>query len=270
MRTRLHHLIDTALELPGLAGWRRRRFDAIFANGGYGGEFRGVHRTLAECEAAMPKTTLPAGYDNEGMAAAYRDRLDRVYPADYPMLLWLGKAFAAGATRLFDLGGHVGIGYYAYRRYIDFPQALSWQVHDVPAVMAAGRALAQERDSWKQLSFVDDAGTAAEADVLFTSGCIQYLDETLGERIAALRRRPRWVMVNLLPLHATEAYWTLQSTGRALCPYRIQRTPDFLGEFERLGYEMLDMWENAEKHCTIAFDEAHSLDRYYGMVFRLR
>ena len=94
MRTRLHHMIDGALELPGLAGWRRRRFDAIFANGGYGGEFRGVHRTPAECEAAMPKTSMPAGYDNEAMAAAYRDRLDRVYPADYPMLLWLTAGFS--------------------------------------------------------------------------------------------------------------------------------------------------------------------------------
>ncbi|MFL6625705.1 MAG: methyltransferase, TIGR04325 family [Vitreoscilla sp.] len=270
MRTRLHDMLDGALELPGLAGWRRRRFDAAFASGHYGGHFRGVHRTRAACEAAMPTTTLPAGYDNAGMAAMYRDRLDRVYPGDYPMLMWLGKAFAAGATRVFDLGGHVGVAYYAYRRYLDYPAALSWQVHDVPAVMAAGRALAAERDTWKQLSFVEDAGAAADADVLFTSGCIQYLDETLGERIAKLPRRPRWVLVNLLPLHATEAYWTLQSTGRALCPYRIQRKPDFLAEFERLGYEMPDLWENAEKRCTIAFDEAHSLDRYYGMVFRLR
>jgi len=270
MRTRLHDMLDSALELPGLAGWRRRRFDAAFASGHYGGEFRGVYANRAQCEAAMPQTSMPTGYDNEDMAQAYRNRLERVYPGDYPLLLWLGKAFNDGATRIHDLGGHVGIGYYAYRRYLDYPPTLSWQVHDVPAVMAAGRELAQERDHWKQLSFVDDAGAAADADVLFTSGCIQYLDETLGERIAGLRRRPRWVMVNLLPLHKSEAFWTLQSTGAALCPYRIQRTADFLGEFERLGYEMLDMWENAEKRCTIAFDEAHSLDRYYGMAFRLR
>jgi len=263
-------MLDRALELPPFGAWRRRRFDAAFASGHYGGEFRGVYRTMAECEAAMPKTSMPAGYDNEGMAAMYRDRLDRVYPGDYPMLLWLGKAFADGATRLFDLGGHVGIGYYAYRRYLDYPAALSWQVHDVPAVMAAGRALAQERDTWGQLSFVEDFGAAADADVLFTSGCIQYLGQTLGERIAGLRERPRWVLVNLLPLHAREAYWTLQSTGRALCPYRVQRTADFVGEFERLGYEKLDQWENAEKRCTIAFDPAHSLDRYHGMALRLR
>ena len=269
MRTRLHDLLDSALELPGVAGWRRRRFDAAFASGEHGGRFRGVYPDRARCEAAMPPTSMPIGYDNEDMAAAYRNRLERVYPGDYPLLLWLGKAFADGATRIHDLGGHVGIGYYAYRRYLDYPADLSWQVHDVPAVMAAGRALAQERDTWKQLSFVEDAASAADADVLFTSGCIQYLEQTLGERIAGLPRRPRWVMVNLLPLHAGKSYWTLQSTGWALCPYRIQRTSDFLGEFERLGYRKLDLWENAEKRCSIAFDEAHSLDRYYGMAFRL-
>jgi putative methyltransferase (TIGR04325 family) len=270
MRTRFHDMLDSALELPGLAAWRRRRFDAAFATGQYAGECRGVYPDRQSCEAAMPETSMPSGYDNEDMAKAYRSRLERVYPGDYPLLLWLGKAFAEGATRIHDLGGHVGIGYYAYRRYLDYPEALSWEVHDVPAVMAAGRALARERDTWKQLSFVEDAGTAADADVLFTSGCIQYLDETLGERVAGLRKRPRWVMVNLLPLHSKEAYWTLQSTGAALCPYRIQRTADFLREFDKLGYEMLDMWENAEKRCVIAFDEAHSLDRYYGMAFRLR
>jgi putative methyltransferase (TIGR04325 family) len=212
---------------------------------------------------------MPTGYDNDAMASMYRNRLERVYPADYPLLLWLTKAFAAGATRLFDLGGHVGIGYYAYRRYLDYPAEMAWQVHDVPAVMTAGRVLAQERDTWKQLSFADDFDAAADADILFTSGCIQYLEQTLARRIAGLRRRPQWVLVNLLPLHPSEAYWTVQSTGEALCPYRIQKTDEFLAEFERLGYTKLDMWENAEKRCRIAFEPRYSLDRYYGAVFRL-
>lgn len=270
MKTRLHAMLDRALELPLISDVRQRRFDAAFASGHYGGEFRGVFQTYAECAAAAVSTTMPTGYDNGGMAAMYRDRLDRVYPGDYPMMLWLGEAFDCGATSIFDLGGHVGIGYYAYRRYIDFPANLSWQVHDVPAVMAAGRALAQERDTWKQLSFVDDFGAAADADVLFTSGCVQYLEDTLAQRIAGLPRRPEWVLANLLPLHKSQAYWTVQSTGRALCPYRIQKTDEFLGEFEQLGYAKIDLWENAEKRCNIAFAPQHSLDCYYGVAFRLK
>lgn len=270
MRTRLHDILDRALELPLILDVRQKRFDAAFASGHHAGDFRGVFQTYADCAAAAVSTAMPTGYDNDGMAAMYRDRLDRVYPADYPMMLWLGEAFDCGAKSIFDLGGHVGVGYYAYRRYLDFPATLSWQVHDVPAVMAAGRALAQERDTWKQLSFVDDFDAAADADVLFTSGCIQYLEDTLAQRIARLRRRPEWVLVNLLPLHESQAYWTVQSTGRSLCPYRIQKTDEFLREFEQLGYAKMDLWENAEKRCNIAFEPQHSLDCYYGVAFRLK
>jgi putative methyltransferase (TIGR04325 family) len=264
-------MLDGALELPLIGGLRRKRFDAAFAAGRYAGRCRGVFDTYAECLAAVP-TSMPTGYDNEAMSGMYRDRLARIYPGDYPALLWLGKAFADGATRVFDLGGHVGIGYYAYRRYIDYPAGLSWQVHDVPAVMEAGRALARERDAWNELGFVDAAGAAdaaAGSDVLFTSGCIQYLEETVAERIGKLARRPRWVIVNLLPLHESQAYWTVQSTGKAFCPYRIQKTDDFLSALGELGYRTMDLWENAEKRCNIVFAPQLSLDRYFGVALRL-
>jgi putative methyltransferase (TIGR04325 family) len=261
-------MLDGALDVPLIARLRMKRFDAAFADGHYTGDFRGVFDTYADCAAAAPKS-MPMGYDNEDMAAMYRNRLERIYPGDYPMVLWLGKAFAAGATRVFDLGGHVGIGYYAYRRYLDYPAGLSWQVHDVPAVMASGRALATERDTWKQLDFVEDFDAAADADVLFTSGCIQYLEQTLAQRIEALKKRPEWVFVNLLPLHDTLDYWTVQSTGKAFCPYHIQRRKDFFDALEKLGYRTLDVWENAEKRCPIAFDPGHSLEWYYGAALRL-
>ena len=268
MRTRLHVMLDGALALPGIVDLRKRRFDAAFARGAYGGSCRGVFDTYADCAASIPHV-MPTGYDNDAMAGMYRNRLERIFPADYPMVLWLEKAFAAGATKVFDLGGHVGISYYAYRRYVDFPADLAWHVHDVPAVMAAGRALAQERDAWHELDFVDDPASATDSDIYFTSGCIQYLEDTLAERLGRLQRRPEWVLVNLLPLHDDRSYWTVQSTGKALCPYRIQKRADFFGALEKLGYKTLDVWENAEKRCPIAFDPEHSLDVYYGAALRL-
>lgn len=268
MRTRLHDMLDTALALPGIVDLRMKRFDDAFARGAYGGTCRGVFETYAECAAAIPHV-MPTGYDNEAMASMYRNRLERVFPGDYPMLVWLDKAFAAGATKIFDLGGHVGISYYAYRRYLDFPADLAWHVHDVPAVMAAGRELAKVRDSWHQIDFVDDLSSAANSDIYFTSGCIQYLEDTLAQRLGALARRPEWLLVNLLPLHDKLSYWTIQSTGKALCPYRIQKRAEFFEALEDLGYKTLDVWENAEKRCPIAFDPEHSLDVYYGAALRL-
>ncbi len=269
MSERLHQLLDKALTVPGLLQLRMRRFDAAFSQGRYGGVCRGVYKTYREAADAVPPT-LPLGYDNPAAAAMYRDRLNRVWPSDYASMLWLEKTFRDGAARVLDLGGHVGVSYYAYQKYIVYPPELAWQVFDVPAVAAAGREIALERDTLHCLSFVDDFGAAADADVLFTSGCLQYLEESLASMLAPLPRLPLWVLVNLLPLHDSHEYWTVQSIGQALCPYRIQRRSVFLADLERLGYEVLDSWDNAEKRCQVAFSPEHKLDGYFGAAFRLK
>ena len=266
---RLHRYLDKALNLPGVLAWRQRRFDLAFSQGHYDGLCRGVYASYRDAAAAAPKG-LPLGYDHEGPAAMYRNRLSRVWPGDYPMMLWLDKAFRQGVRRVTDLGGHVGVAYYAYQQYIDYPDQLAWHILDVPAVAQQGRVLAQERDTRKALSFVDDFEDASQADLLFTSGCLQYLEATLAEKLAGLSRRPQWLLVNLLPLHDTQAYWTVQNIGQAFCPYRIQRKDAFFGALDQLGYDICDIWENAEKRCEIMFAPQYSLQGYYGAALRLR
>ncbi|HEY9064365.1 MAG TPA: methyltransferase, TIGR04325 family [Burkholderiaceae bacterium] len=248
---------------------RMRSFDAAFAAGLRVGCFRGVFATSAEAASAAPPTR-PLGYDHDDAAAMYRDRLNRVYPADYPMMVWLKNAFADGARSVYDLGGHIGIAYYAYQHIIEFPNDVSWTVHDVPAVLESGRREAQQRDPARRLSFSDRHDAASGVDVLFTAGCLQYLEDTLAQRVAALQVKPTWLFVNLLPLHERRAYWTVQSIGTAFCPYRIQHTKTFFSDLQALGYDVLDTWENPEKECWIAFDPDHSLDRYHGAALRLR
>ncbi len=269
MSERLHQLLDKALAAPPILNWRMKRHDAAFSQGRYGGTCRGVYRSYAEAADAAPKA-LPLGYDHEGPAAMYRDRLEQVFPSDFAMMLWLEKVFADGATRLFDLGGHVGVSYYAYQRYLKYPDALNWQIFEVPAVIKAGRGIALERDRRRALTFVDQFELASEADVLFTSGCLQYLEDTLAVKLASLARKPRWLLVNLLPLHDQLEYWTVQSIGSAFCPYRIQRRSTFFSDLEQIGYEVLDVWENPEKHCEVAFAPERSLDGYFGAALKLR
>lgn len=269
MSQRLHELLDKALTVPGVLQLRMKRFDAAFSKGEYGGFCRGTYRTYGEAAEAAPPT-LPLGYDNKNAAAMYRDRINRVWPSDYASMLWLEKIFRAGATKVLDLGGHVGVSYYAYQKYIAYPPELAWQVVDVPAVAAAGREIALERDTLRCLSFVDDFGAAADAELLFTSGCLQYLEQTLADMLAPLKRRPHWVLVNLLPLHDSHEYWTVQSIGQAMCPYRIQRKSTFLADLERLGYEVVDSWDNAEKRCEVAFSPENTVEGYFGAVLRLK
>lgn len=269
MIERLHALVDRAVSLPVIAQLRMRRFDEAFSQGAYGGVCRGVFDTYEEAVRAAP-SSLPLGYDNPNAAALYRDRIERVYPSDYPAMHWLQKAFEAQVRRIFDLGGHVGISYYAYRRYLAYPEGMSWQVCDVPAVVKAGQYLSRERGEPEgRLSFTEQFEEAQHADLLFSSGCLQYLPETLAQRLATLPSRPRWIIVNLIPLHESKSYWTVQSIAEAFCPYRIQRKDAFFAELQALGYELLDTWENLEKACVVQFEPEYSLDRYMGAALRL-
>jgi putative methyltransferase (TIGR04325 family) len=269
MSDRLHQLLDSVLGAPGIGRLREQRFDRSFARGVFSGLCRGVYGTYAEAAKAAP-ATLPLGYDHASSGDLYHERMDRVYPGDYAAMLWLGKMFDAGATRVFDLGGHVGIGYYAYQKFISYPNSLHWQVLDVPAVAEAGRAIAVTRDTNNRLSFANDFSVASGADVLFTSGALQYLEDTLAQRIASLVTRPKWVLLNLVPMHEQHDFWTVQSIDNAFCPYHVQHAPGFFRAMEQLGYELVDRWENAEKQCLVKFAPEYSVRGYVGAALRLR
>lgn len=268
MSGRIQRLVEQVNQVPGWRHWRMARFEQAFRAGQAIGCFRGHYASYELAEAATPRDA-PLGYDHDDAGRMYRDRLDSLYPGDYPMVAWLGKALAEGARDIFDLGGHIGLSYYTYQKVLNYPSGLRWRVHDVPSVMDAGRAEARGRDRSGRLSFEDRFDAASGADVLFTAGCLQYLRETLPEKLAALQRRPEWVLVNLLPLHPERSYWTVQSIGTAFCPYRVQRDREFFDGLATLGYQLEDRWENLEKRCWVAFDPAHSLDRYHGAAFRL-
>lgn len=260
-------MMEAIARMPGVSRWLQGRYERRFTDNRDENLFRGVYPTFEAAMASAP-ATRPHGYDNPGSAAMYMDRTRRTYPTDYPVMFWLQKLFAQGATELFDLGGHVGVSYYAYRKHMDYPARLRWRVHDVPAVMAQGRTLAAQRDPDGRLGFCEAFAEAEGADVLTAQGSLQYLPETLPQMLARLARPPRHLLVNLMPLHERHSYFTLQSIGTAFCPYRVTASGEFLKSFDAIGYQLVDSWENPDKKCLIPFHPEHSLDRYHGFHFR--
>lgn len=102
----------------------------------------GAYGSFEEALAGCP-ASLPLGLENAGPAAiAYTQQ---VLPSDHPVIHWLARSFDAGASGVLDLGGHVGIKYYAFERVVGYPPDLLWTVCDVPAVVARGRDPAQQR-----------------------------------------------------------------------------------------------------------------------------
>lgn len=269
---KLRAIGDAAAELPGLRRLAmplyRRRFQRPF---GDDNNYYGVYPTFADAQAAaraLATRHLPPTYDTEAAGRMYRDQLARIRVSDYPPVYWLSRLLAAGCRRVFDLGGNIGVSYYGFGHYLDYPADLRWQVHDVPAVMAAGRKWAAQHDPQQRIAFADSPDHADGADVLLSTGALQYLDYTLPQLLQRLPQPPPHVLVNLTPVHPSRGYFTLQNLTFAICPYRVMARPELVAGMESLGYRIVDEWNSRERGLKVPFEPSCTIDNYSGFHFR--
>jgi putative methyltransferase (TIGR04325 family) len=264
---KLRHIANESAELPGLRLIGKPLYRQIFRNSHhYGNSYSGKYASYAEAKAAAPPT-LPTTYADANAGGMYREQHERIRVSDYPLVYWLGRLLQGGQRRIFDLGGHIGVSYYGFRRYLDYPTDMQWQVHDVPDVVAAGREWALQHDPEARLQFTDTRSDASGQDVLVTSGALQYLEYTLPEFLQTLKQPPGHVLVNLVPMHPTRGYFTLQNIGRAVLPYRVMAVPEFTAAMEALGYVAQDQWSSAERNLRVPFEPDCRIEGYEGFYF---
>ena len=111
---------------------------------------RGFYQTVQEANDASPKS-VESGYnqsvigdsDSVSQITANKDS-ETLDPKDYPVLFWLSAIFP-DVRRLFNLGGNVGLEFYAYRKKLAFPDTLEWTVCEIPEIVDKGAELARER-----------------------------------------------------------------------------------------------------------------------------
>ncbi len=137
------------------------------------------------------------------------------------------RGIEEGGRHVVDLGGHLGVKYRVYRRLWSFPSDLRWTVCETSDVVRAARDLPPE-DLLPGLTFTSDRASLADADILFASGVLQYLEEPLHSILAGLPRRPRHLVLNKVPLTDGPEIWTIQNVGAALVPYHVMNRGLFL------------------------------------------
>lgn len=263
----LHRIMIEAAQLPVLDVLVRPIYERIFVRNRWRDLYRGVYPSFAAARASAP-AVRPVGYDHAATARLYRDRPRNLRASDYPVMFWIASLIEAGCRRVFDLGGHFGITYYALGQRMRVPDDLDWCVHDVPAVVASGREYAETNDPLRRLRFSERREDADGADVLLAGGVLQYLDYTLADLLGRLAHLPRYLVIGQVPLHPSRSFFTLQSIGSAFCPYRVTAEPEFVASLETLGYVALDCWESREKSCRIPGTRGYSVERYQGFCFR--
>ena len=151
--------------------------------------FRGIFSSYAAAQASAP-ATKPIGYDNPESADFYLKRLN-IDQYDYPSMFWIAASLGQGMRRIVDIGGSVGIKYFACGKFIDYPPDIVWKVIDVPAVAARGKAFAAANGAAQSLQFSDTLADAEGMDLFFFSGALQYLPESLPEMLIASHAGPR-------------------------------------------------------------------------------
>lgn len=228
--------------------------------------FMGSFESFDAAQAGAPKSKA-VGYDDA--EAAWGMYSHQIYFYDYPGLFWLSRSLEAGMTRVFDLGGHVGIKYYAFRRVLAYPEGLRWTVCDVPGVVQTGREVAAQRDVARHLAFTTDYRDASGCDVLYVSGSLQYLPTRMAEILAALPEKPKRIVMNTTAVHPERTIFTLNSIGFAVCPYRIQHDEALFTELRHAGYKRRDAWRNEGKPIEVPFVEGGDKAYYAGCCFDL-
>lgn len=240
------------------AAYRRRFMDNRDEN-----LFLGCFESFHEAAAGIPPGAA------ERPEASEELDIPQVKLADYPSVFWLGKAFEEGHRHVLELGGQVGVKFYAFRRMLSYPGDLRWTVCESPAMAERGRELACSRGVGPQLGFVTDMRSAGPFDLLFASGSLAYQQAPISELIAALPAKPRRIILNAIAVHPDRTLYTLHHTGSAIAPCRIQHHDELLAELGAAGYQRRDGWRNDGQPIQVPFVEGGEKPYYAGYCFDL-
>lgn len=228
--------------------------------GGYG-RYRGIHGTPEEAQAAAPRSAR-LGYDHADLAQAYRDQHHTAIGFyDYPMLFWLQRLLRPD-LRVFDFGGNIGTHFYAYERYLGYPPGLRWTVCELPALVAAGEALARQ-ESRTEIAFTTRFEDAEGADVLLASGSVQYVGD-FPARLAALRDPPRHVLLGRMPMCEGPSFVTLQNGGMVFYPVHVVQRSALERALRDAGYRIVDTWKDPGEPVAVPFHPEFRTMSFHG------
>ena len=226
--------------------------------------YRGVYRSFAEAERAIPKGR-PEGFDLVAVPDFFIGRQFAFNPQDYPVLLWLAQALEPG-SKVFDLGGGFGQCYYKYQDYVRFPEGLQWLVCDVKSFLAPAQEFA-DKQGVQNLHFTTDRNAADGCSIYLTNGALQYIEPDLPAILAPLSSKPRHVFVNRVPMYEGDRYYTVQSSSHSFVVHKTVNALEFVRDMEGLGYTTVDQW-SLPRSMHVYFHPERHVPNFRGFYFR--
>jgi putative methyltransferase (TIGR04325 family) len=169
-----------------------------------------------------------------------------------------------------DIGGSVGVHYYAYQNYVSCPDDLEWVVAEISSVAAAGRALARRKDEHR-IRFIETLDVNEPgADIWLSCGAIHYIEDARPDTLLQrARKKPVHFILNKLPLYAGEDYVCTQNIGDGcFAPLHVYSRDKLIADIESNGYALVDAWNVPGRSHYVPGHPDKSFDQYSGLYFR--
>jgi putative methyltransferase (TIGR04325 family) len=247
---------------------RERAKRHYFSLSGFAAHF-GVFSDFEEARTFLPPSKE---FDNESLASEYVTvRTKRIFSYDYPVIYWLTKVFGEGARKIFDIGGSVGVHYFAYRKFVEYPVELRWHIFEVPVIAKIGSQYA-EKHGESALSFGTELDfEKIDADIWVSAGALHYIETAfnLGKWLRQCSCRPNHILLNKLPIYSGKKFVSTQNIGdRAFTPHYVYNRDEFISEVVDSGYELVDEWSVPARQFVLFDDPVRSFGSYSGLYFR--
>jgi putative methyltransferase (TIGR04325 family) len=249
-------LKDIAKLLPGIRHNRKRRYEwNYFSHSALAkpGRFCGVYHSFDCAREEAMRRFGAAEYDDPSIVGNNVQQFMTVESFDWPILYYLAATFDLATTTVFDVGGHIGVKYYAFREYL-CEKPYQWRVIETPSMVDAGKAYmceAGDADNLKLTTEWDPFHTSAQA-ILFCSGSLQYIADDLG-KISSNLGGPDFLLLNKVPLTDHDSFVTLDNLGKARVPYRIFNKNEWIENLTRAGYVIGDSWTIPHRDFEVPF-----------------
>ena len=250
-----------------LPGFPRFYTDRVMARRDHTGLYSGIYPSYAAAMEAIPKSRQ-SGWNTDNSAKLWSDHIDPVRLSTYPVFFWLSQLYRENDA-LVDAGGSIGVTYYGYKRLGKLPRGATWTVVEVTKIAEEGTRIAQ-REQAAGLSFLDRLQDVPRCDILISCGAMQFMETSIPGMLEALPAKPRYLILNKLPITPYEDFWTLQNYGPAVTPNRLYNERKFLEYFNGHGYRLRDRWDVQDLDCIIPFHPERYLKEFAGFVFELR
>jgi putative methyltransferase (TIGR04325 family) len=246
--------------------FRLMRDSIRYAAFGYS-QRRGVFQTFAEANLAASGKRI--GYNHRDVAVEFGAALTLgLDSSEYPVLFHL-KRIATNNCTLLDFGGNVGDHFLRYKKYLD-PVRIHWTVCDLPEITRVGREVCNGASNVEFINEVDDFHQAG-IDIFLGIDSLQYAEiaspDFLLQKLITNGKRPTHLLLDQLPLIDGRQYVTLQNGGLVRYPHHVYNRDAFISAILRLGYDLVDHWENHCFSCVIPFHIAESVSAFSGLYF---